>query len=159
MRTIKTNLLTIFICSLFAFTGQAVANSSRVEITPQEAEILSLTNKERENAGLKPLTINSHLMEVARAQSASMAHERDLSHSVKGRDLVLRIKTSGYPYRHIAENVAVSTYPANHVVNMWMESEGHSMNILNSNYEEMGIGITVTPGGDKYYTQVFGARK
>lgn len=162
MRTIKTKLLTIYICGLFTSLFQAgylYASSSSFEITPQEAEILHLTNQERKNAGLKSLTINSQLMEAARAQSDNMALESDLSHEVNGRDLVSRIETSGYPYSNVGENIAQSTYSINHVINMWMKSEGHRKNILNSNFEEMGIGITVAPNGDKYYTQVFGSQK
>jgi uncharacterized protein YkwD len=155
MRTIQTNLLSIFMCSLFAFMGQAVAKSS---LNPQQAEILILTNKEREKAGLKPLTINSNLMEVAQAQSASMAQVSDLSHTLNGKDLSLRIEKINYPYSYIGENIAQSPFPIPNVMTMWMTSEGHRRNILDPNYKELGIGIAVAPGGQTYYTQVFGAR-
>ncbi len=134
------------------------ANPALVEITPQETEIVELTNQERQKAGLNPLVINAQLMKVARDQSALMVQARTLDHTVKGRTLTLRINEVGYTYCNIGENIAQSTYSAKQVVIMWMKSQGHRMNILDSHFKEIGVGISIAPNGDKYYTQVFGAQ-
>jgi len=153
MKNIIIKLMTI--CTLFFQLDYVHANFL---ITPQEAEILDLTNKERIDAGLKPLKINSHLMEVARLHSTNMAREHNLSHTVNG-SFETRIEQSGYPYRDVGENIAQAQLSAFDVIHMWMTSEGHRKNILNSNFDEIGIGIAVSTNGDTYYTQVFGAQK
>jgi uncharacterized protein YkwD len=161
MKSYSTKLLAIAVCGIFVSVvqaGSSPAISASVKITAQEAEILSLTNKERKKAGLKPLRISKRLTEVARDQSSIMAHKRQLSHSVGGKGLDVRIKKSGYPFRQLAENIAQSGRSAPSVMNMWMKSPGHRVNILNRNLKDIGIGVVTAPNGDKYYTQVFGAQ-
>jgi len=145
----QLKFITILMCVLFQI--------SFLNAGPLEAEIFTLTNQMREKAGLNPLQVNSHLMEVAKSQSSIMALEHTLSHSVKG-DLVSRINRSRYSYRLIGENIAESSTPNVNVVQLWMTSDGHRENILNPTYKDIGIGIAVSSDGVTYYTQVFGSQ-
>lgn len=141
-------------------TAQAfLSNLPANRITKEEAEIVKLTNRKRKKRGLKLLKINSQLVCLARKQSASMAHNNQLSHTVNGKTLAHRIEKSRYPYRYIGENVARSKRSPPHVIKMWMKSEGHRVNILNPNFREIGIGIIQAKNGDKYFTQVYGTQK
>lgn len=137
-------------------TQASSSNESTNSITREEAEIVELTNRKRRKRGLKLLKINMQLMCLARKQSASMARNNQLSHTVNGKSLALRIKKSGYPYRHVGENVARSKRLPPHVVRMWMKSQGHRVNILNPHFREIGIGIAKAKNGDKYFTQIYG---
>lgn len=143
--------------------GERVQGSSPTQatnrITREEAEIVKLTNRKRKKRGLKLLKVNMQLVCLARKQSASMARNNQLSHTVNGKTLSYRIEKSGYPYRHVGENVARSKRSPPHVVRMWMKSQGHRINILNPHFREIGIGIATAENGDKYFTQVYGTQK
>ena len=155
---------------LLTFSGvevtQAVRNPIKSTIQKnkggflsEEWKLLDLTNHVRVRKGLQPLRMNSKLAHVARAQSLDMARHHQLSHSVKGKNLGVRIKQSGYAYQSVGENVAKSKKSSSHVVHMWMKSSGHRKNILNPNFTEMGAGIKRVRNGTRYFTQVFGSQR
>lgn len=68
----------------------------------------------------------------------------------------------GYRYRLVGENIAAGFASAVDVVDSWMESEEHRHNILNCEFEEIGVGyvfISNDPGNETwehYWVQVFG---
>lgn len=166
MKTIIFKCIAVTILCLFASmtqAGEKAATSSPTQfigaLTAEEAEILKLTNGKRKKRGLIPLKVNRQLICLARKQSVNMAHNQQLSHSINGRNLADRIEKSGYPYRHVGENVARSKRPPPQVVRLWMKSQGHRVNILNPHFREIGIGIATAKNGDKYFTQVYGTQK
>lgn len=166
MRAINFRFIVFSLWCLIAYVTLATEVSMKPlnkgivdDFTAEEIELLALTNKERAHKGLQPLKMNKTLTGVAREQSASMARKHHLSHSVNGKNFAYRIKKSGYPFRHVGENVARSKRSFPHVINMWMKSPGHRKNILGRHFKEIGIGIATTPRGDKYFTQVFGAQR
>jgi uncharacterized protein YkwD len=157
----KIAVVTVFslLVYLIQADGKAQGSSSSQStnlITKEEAEIVQLTNGKRRKRGLKPLIINMQLVCLARKQSANMARNNQLSHTVNGKTLAHRIEKSRYPYRYIGENVARSKRSPPHVIKMWMKSQGHRVNILNPNFREIGIGIIKAKNGDKYFTQIYG---
>ncbi len=165
MKTISFRIIIVSISCLFASLIQAgekatsPSHQSISGLTAEEAEILKLTNGKRKKRGLTLLKVNRQLVCLARKQSANMAQNRQLSHTVNGKGLAYRIEKSGYPYRHVGENVARSKRPPPQVVRLWMKSQGHRVNILNPNFREIGIGIATAENGDKYFTQVYGTQK
>lgn len=159
-KVIFVTIFVLFVSIIQASEKTAVSSSNQFmdSITAEEAEIFKLTNGKRRKRGLKLLKVNMQLVCLARKQSANMARHRQLSHSVNGKSLAYRIKKSGYPYRHVGENVARSKGTPHHIVRMWMKSQGHRVNILNPHFREIGIGIATAENGDKYYTQVYGTQ-
>lgn len=160
----------LLIVFLLTFSGVEITQAVRKPIKSaiqknkgdffsEEGKLLDLTNHIRVRKGLQPLRMNNKLADVAREQSLDMARHHHLSHSVKGKNLNVRIKKSGYIYRNVAENVAKSKKSSSHVVHMWMRSSGHRKNILNPNFTEMGSGIKRVRNGTRYFTQVFGSQK
>lgn len=128
--------------------------------TAEEMQLLALTNKKRAAyKHLQPLKMNEILAGIARNHSANMANHQHLSHTVKGKGFAARIKEAGYPVARAGENVARSRRSLSHVMDMWMKSPSHRKNILNPSFEEIGIGVTMTPSGDRYFAQVFGTQK
>lgn len=61
---------------------------------------------------------------------------------------------NGLKYSAVAENVAMGQYTPADVVNAWMNSDGHRGNILNPDYEYMGVGFYYE-NNSRFWTQIF----
>ena len=126
-------------------------------------QVLELTNAERANAGLNPLTLNTKLSQAAEGHSDSMANDDFFSHTgANGSSVGARVQDTGYQYSTVGENIAAGQTTAEEVVQGWMNSPGHRANILNANYTEIGLGYeylandTGSVNYNHYWTQVFG---
>lgn len=123
------------------------ANSSYAE------EVLRLVNVERSKAGLSPLTTNTTLEAAAdkRAQetAVSFSHTRP-----NGSKFSTVLQEYGISYRTAGENIAYGQRTPQDVVNAWMNSPGHRANILNSNFNKIGIGVYQS-NGVIYWSQLF----
>lgn len=121
------------------------------------AKVLSLVNAERAKQGLSALTLDQNLSAVAYAHSKDMAQRSFFSHTnPDGQSPFDRMKANGISYKTAAENIAVGQSSPEQVVSSWMNSEGHRKNILNGNFNKMGIGLYETQSGYRYYwTQCF----
>src|SRR5262249_15309394 len=89
------------------------------ELTDGEKEVLALTNKEREKAGLPPLKANPVLCKVARAHSANIVKQMKPDHVLDGKSFADRIKDAGYRARLSGENIgfARGSWTAQGIVN------------------------------------------
>ena len=134
-----------------------------------EAEVIRLTNLERENQGLSHLSRNERLCQSALMHTLDMAENRFISHTASdGTDLKYRIDRAGYRgYLMIGENLASGQVTPQQVVEGWMNSPGHRANILRTKYNEIGVayilGDVATVDGSGwlkggYWTQHFGFR-
>jgi uncharacterized protein YkwD len=107
----------------------------------KEAQVLQLTNNERQKAGCGPLRTNSALTRAADLHASDMVTNHYFDHnSLDGRSPFDRMKTAGFKGGSMAENIAVGYSSAAAVVEGWMNSEGHRKNILNCSYTLIGIG-------------------
>ncbi|HUG93950.1 MAG TPA: CAP domain-containing protein [Planctomycetaceae bacterium] len=122
---------------------------------PDERAVLELTNARRVQAGLPPLTADPRLVRAARQHSANMARHNTISHTLDGATFVDRLRLAGYAHTAAGENCAQGQPTPAAAVESWMHSPGHRANILNPRYTDIGIGIQVGPGGDRFYTQLF----
>jgi uncharacterized protein YkwD len=121
------------------------------------AEILRLVNAERNQAGCRPLVLNSTLSKAAQAHSADMAAHQNMSHTGSdGSSPGDRITRAGYTWSSYGENVAYGYSTAQQVMDGWMSSPGHRANILNCGFKEIGVGLA-QPGS--YWTQDFGTAR
>ena len=126
-------------------------------------QVIKLTNAERRQARLQPLTNDPLLANTAQDHSDDMADNDFFSHTgVNGSKLGDRVKKSGYQYSTAGENIAAGQTTAEQVVEAWMNSPGHRANILNSKFTEIGVGYTFLENDtgsvnyNHYWTQVFG---
>lgn len=130
---------------------------------------LCLVNNERARAGLPALAHNPTLEASAQWTSDDMVRRRYFDHTTPdGRGLSDKMADYIAPAMdwNIGENLAWgerhTSTPANTVV-AWMNSPGHRANILNGEFREGGIGVTVgTPGGNPdggSYANHFGTRR
>lgn len=125
----------------------------QVSASQIEQAVLTLTNAERQKAGLKSLQMDEKLMKSARAKSADMASKNYFSHTSPTYGSPFdQMKANGITYRAAAENIAMGQRSAEEVVKGWMESPGHRQNILTPGFTHIGIGYDAK---GNYWTQQF----
>jgi len=117
-------------------------------------EVLVLVNKERAEAGLSGLSMSSILLPPANTRAKEIkqvfSHTRPdgSSWSTVLSDYNISVQAAG-------ENLAYGYNTPEAVVTGWMNSPGHRANILNSNFNNIGIGVYTDSNGTVYCTQLF----
>ncbi len=127
--------------------------------------ILELTNTERSNAGLPPLTLNAMLSDAAQQHSDDMATNHFMNHNGSdGSSPFDRIKNAGYQYSFAGENIAAGQQTPEDAMSIWINevppNDGHRKNILSPDFQEIGIGYSFNPDDrfQHYWTQDFGTQ-
>lgn len=120
-----------------------------------EQKILELMNQKRSEAGLKPLTIDNTLAQVARYKSNDMIQNNFFDHAnPDGTKWTNWLQTIGYKYTTSGENIAYNTSDTVQLFDQWWNSPGHRANMMNASYTKVGIGVIY--GNGKYMgTQEF----
>lgn len=110
------------------------------EITAQK--VLDQTNARRQQSGLPPLKLNKTLSQSATSKAANMFEENYWSHnSPSGKTPWDFFKAVKYQYSVAGENLAKDFYDTDTMMRAWMNSPTHRANIVNSKYQEIGIGV------------------
>ncbi len=124
-----------------------------------EHELLTLTNHQRIQQGLKALIPDEILTQIARDHSYAMAQQGFISHDQPSGDLQTRMHRAGYLYETARENVA-KAQTVSIAQNLFINSPKHRNNMLAANATRAGIGIArCNPPFDKYLyiTEIFAA--
>jgi hypothetical protein len=127
--------------------------------TQDEEEVVLLVNQERATRKLPPLVLDDRLLEAAQGHALDMATHDFVSHTGSdGSSAGERIASAGYVGSGWGENVAGGYATPAAVVNAWMNSSGHRANILNPNFEHIGVGWASQGGTTygNYQAQTFG---
>jgi uncharacterized protein YkwD len=103
--------------------------------------IIELTNQERQLRGLKTLKKDNQLDQAADMKSSNMIARNYFEHYAFGISPWMIIKNTGYDYQIAGENLAMDFNTAEGVVGAWMKSSTHRSNILNPEFEEIGVGV------------------
>jgi uncharacterized protein YkwD len=105
--------------------------------------ILAFTNAERAQLSLPSLKANYLLDEIAGLRADDLFANQYFEHeSPTGNSASDLAKNLGYDYLLIGENLALGDFGDEQgIVSAWMGSPGHKANILNDNYEELGVSI------------------
>ncbi|MCK9470897.1 MAG: CAP domain-containing protein [Bacilli bacterium] len=138
------------------YIGQVVNIPAGSTYRDMEQEIIRLVNQERQNRGLSPLSENWEISRVARIKSQDMIDYNYFSHNspVYGTPFKM-LSDFGIKFTQAAENIASGQTSAQQVMNSWMNSSGHRANILNSNFNQIGVGVARASNGTYYFTQIF----
>jgi uncharacterized protein YkwD len=157
----------LFLISLLALgVSFAVAEekkeATKFEITKNERALMDLVNKERAKANLPELKPHPLLFKAARAHSANMAKQRKMEHILDGKKPSERVEGTGYNWGKVRENLLTADMPdvpMEKIVQAWMDSKDHRVNILANDITETGLGIARNAKGEVYYTQVFARQR
>ncbi len=122
--------------------------------------VLMLVNNARKANQLNQLQESSVLDKAANDKADDMIKHNYFAHtSPQGVSPWHWFKVNNYDYEYAGENLAIGFHDAVDQHNAWMNSPKHRENILNSNYQEIGIAIKegVIDGQDTLITvQLFG---
>lgn len=98
---IKSWLASVMFMALLFLCGVATQASQH------DAELLNLTNTERQKAGLPALKLSSQLGQAAQGHAQDMAQNNYFSHTgLNGSSPFDRIKATGYNYSTAGEKIA-----------------------------------------------------
>lgn len=134
-RIFFTHSLLIILIGVFLLPNVAYFSS----IT--EKNIIDLTNQERLQKNLKPLQINKLLTDAAYKKGLNILENQTFAHTINEKKFSTWIHEAGYEYLYSGENLAIDFLTAEGAINAWMRSESHQKNILNSNFQEIGVAI------------------
>lgn len=123
-----------------------VDTSASVDRTVLNAEnILYYTNLERTKRGLKPLKFSAKLTRSATAKNNDMftyqyfAHESPVDQK---KTFAYFIDNESYDFVRASENLAMGDFDtAKNVVDAWMNSPSHRVNILYPDYQNIGVNV------------------
>ena len=106
-----------------------------------EQQVANLVNKERTQRGLSSLTYNWALAKMAEDKAKDMYNNNYFSHTSPTYGSPFQMmKSYGVSYTAAGENIAKGQRTPQEVMNAWMNSSGHRANILNANYNQIGVG-------------------
>jgi uncharacterized protein YkwD len=139
-----------------------VLNTPSVAAAPDLNLVIELTNKHRRAAGCANVQWNAALGTAAQRHAGDMAANNYFSHNSRnGAGFAARIRAAGYRYRLAAENVAAGQQSPEEVVDAWMRSPTHRVNILNCRLRHVGIGFSENSRSTygTYWVQDFGTAR
>lgn len=156
VKTLSKNILALMLAT--AAVAPAAADEASL-IT----KIIAMSNKARQENGIRPVAHLNYLSDAARGHSQEMANLKYFSHTspTVGRERPKnRIELSGGWDMSIAENIyRAAGVPeaelAEDVIDAWMNSPVHRANLLNPKYNSMGIGIAKIGADEWAITQLF----
>ena len=141
------------------------------EMPKVAARVLELVNEARAKPRkcgsrafpkVPPLKLSPILSRAALAHAKDMSAHKLFEHrgtdGSMPRDRVLR---AGYNWMAVAENIAEGAASAEVVVQGWLDSPGHCVNLMGAQYQEMGLAYFTdfAHKGDIYWAQTFGTEK
>lgn len=120
------------------------------------AEVLKLVNAERKKAGLKELKGMIALDKAAQIRASEITGaDENFSHTrPNGKDWYTVLAERKITYRFAGENLAAGQATPETVVADWMSSSDHKANILDPDFQYMGVGY-VEYEGYLYWAQLF----
>lgn len=114
---------------------------NRNEISKVDA-VLELVNVEREKMGIKPLILDNNVSKVAQLKAEDMANNGYFAHESPTYGSPFEMLNQYNIFFSIAgENIAMGQKTPEKVMVSWMNSPGHRANILDSRFENIGIGL------------------
>jgi hypothetical protein len=138
-------LFSVLLVAVKLFTVAALAlgpAAPAVSSAITSYSVIGITNQSRAQENILPLRENPLLSKAAQAKAEDMLANGYFAHnSPQGKTPWDFINLAGYSYITAGENLAVNFTEAESIGDAWMNSPSHRANILNKNYEEIGVGI------------------
>jgi len=112
-----------------------------------ESQFVAKMNAARQSAGLRPYSVASDLTSVARQHSAQMASKQSLYHNP---NLTSQVQN----WQAVGENVGEGPTVSD-IHSAFMQSPEHKANILDHDFTQVGVGVTVDKNGIIWVTEDF----
>jgi len=105
------------------------------------SNVLREVNVQRTRYDLKPLYLDGDLYLAATLKSKDMLNRNYFEHYAFGLSPWDFINIQGYDFAVAGENLAMDFATSEGMVRAWMDSPAHRDNILNPQFEDIGIGV------------------
>jgi hypothetical protein len=135
-------LAVTFTSSLAIFLHRTHPEVLGISYQISDIELLNLTNYERQQNGLAPLSLDKQLSVAAANKGQHMFQYDYWAHfAPDGTSPWQFIKAAGYDYSYAGENLARGFTTSVDAMNAWMKSPTHRANILSPLYKDVGFAI------------------
>lgn len=135
LRLLTVLLLSIVLVSRFGFTELLASEISTTNL-------VELANEDRQNKGINPLKYNKKLERAAFLKAENMFKEQYWAHYGPHKESPWQfILESGYTYAYAGENLAKGFSDSQSVHDAWMASPTHRANIMDGQFQEVGIAV------------------
>lgn len=133
----KYTVQAAMVALIFVFVASAAQAS---EITP--SNIIKYVNMARASQGIPEVVINEKLTKVAQDKLNDMIVNKYFAHtSPTGVNPWFWYQRENYDYHFAGENLAINFISAESEQEAWMASPTHRKNILDANYQEIGVAV------------------
>ncbi len=121
-------------------SGHATLFAYETEVT--QPELLQDINASRVEGKVNPLKNNVALTNAATLKATDMIQNQYWAHDApSGTTPWHWFEVANYPYQHAGENLAKNFHTSNGVVNAWILSRAHRENLLNPDYQDVGVAV------------------
>jgi len=144
------------VVTFVAENGTSISHTLVVhDLAALAAEVLRLTNIERQNVGVGALGQNEPLTQSAYIRASEIIQH--WSHTrPDGQRFETVFEETGVQYIRAGENLAAGQRNPAEAVRSWMTSTaGHREALLSADYGNVGIGVAMDEDGRLYWTQLF----
>jgi uncharacterized protein YkwD len=137
------------------------APAAEVKLAAMESSLLKAINDERAKTGLRPVTINGPVTDLARARSTDMAQRNYFSHTTpEGTKFLSMLTDRKIGFKYGGEILARNNYPTEQAYQTAMDSyrssPPHMAVMLDGRYNTVGIGYAYSAEDEMhYFTAIF----
>jgi uncharacterized protein YkwD len=128
----------------------SVSHRSPTDLNRLERQVYQSVNQERRSRNLPDLLWSDPVAKEARRHAAHIAAERFFAHEdpLRG-DIDLRLDKSGIAWLRCGENLYEGNYsdPVGDAVKSWLDSSGHRQNMMDTMFNETGVGVAQRADG------------
>jgi uncharacterized protein YkwD len=148
-RAVTRGLAAVLLAGAVTTTVASVAPTAAFadSTATMESQFVAKMNAARESVGLRPYVVASDLTSVAREHSAQMASKQTLYHNP---NLTTDVKN----WQAVGENVGEGPTVSD-IHNAFMNSPEHKANILDHDFTQVGVGVSVDNNGIIWVTEDF----
>lgn len=137
---------------------EIIEEVSKVNLTSEESELLSLINNERNKNNLSNLEVDEKLQNVARLKAQDLVQNNYFSHisPTYGTPFEM-LRKNNISYKTASENIAGNSSISG-AVESWLNSDSHKENILSNEYNYTGIAVVDSIAYGKIIVELFVGR-
>ena len=132
------------------------ANVTVLNLAALADEVFRLSNIERANNGASSLGRVALLTDVALLRAREIREPNQFSHTrPDGREFQTAFTDIGLAANYAGENIAAGQTSPAEAVRAWMESSAHREAILDGDFGNLGVGVSIDGTGRLFWVQIF----